>query len=277
MNEHFDTNRANWDDRAEVHAARDGSGYDVARYIADRTLLSDVVRFDVPLLGDVAGLEGVHLQCHIGTDTLSLARRGATMTGVDFSSVGVAEARRLVAETGDAVTFVEANVYDAVAALDGRTFDFVFTGIGAIGWLPDIRGWARVVAALLRPGGFLFMREGHPVLWTVDETRTDDVHLFYPYWETEEPLAWDDDTTYVDASRPLRATKTYEWNHSLGEIVTALADAGLRVDLLVEHDSVPWQALPGQMTLRPDDGEFVLTERPDRMPLSYTIRASKPA
>ncbi len=274
MNELFDANRANWDDRAVLHAARDGSGYGVGRFIEDRALLSDVVRFDIPLLPDVDGRRGVHLQCHIGTDTLSLARRGARMTGLDFSGEAVDAARRLVAETGDDVRYVEGNVYDAATILNGEKFDFVFTGIGALGWLPDVRGWARVVASVLEPGGFLFIREGHPVLFAADETRDDDVHLHYPYWEHDEPLVWDDATTYVDVTAPIAHTRTYEWNHSMGEIVTALIEAGMRIDLLVEHDSVPWEALPGQMIER-DNGEFALTDRPERMPLSYTLRATR--
>jgi SAM-dependent methyltransferase len=274
MNELFDANRANWDDRAVLHAARDGSGYGVGRFIEDRALLSDVVRFDIPLLPDVDGRRGVHLQCHIGTDTLSLARRGARMTGLDFSGEAVDAARRLVAETGDDVRYIEGNVYDAATILDGETFDFVFTGIGALGWLPDVRGWARVVASVLEPGGFLFIREGHPVLFAADETRDEDVHLHYSYWEHEEPLVWDDATTYVDVAAPIAHTRTYEWNHSMGEIVTALIEAGLRIDLLVEHDSVPWEALPGQMVER-GNGEFALADRPERMPLSYTLRATR--
>ncbi|WP_052460856.1 hypothetical protein [Microbacterium gorillae] len=131
-----------------------------------------------------------------------------------------------------------------------------------------------MVASLLRPGGFLFLREGHPILWTVDERLEDDVHLGFPYWETVDPLAWDDASTYVETTRELTATKTYEWNHSLGEIITALIDAGLRIDLLVEHDSVPWEALPGQMTMR-DGGEWALRDRPERMPLSYSLRATR--
>lgn len=152
----------------------------------------------------------------------------------------------------------------------------VYTGIGALCWLPRIDRWAEVVAELLAPEGFLFLREGHPILWAMDETLDDDLHLRFPYWERDEPLPWDSDATYVETERPLTATRTYEWNHSLGEIVTALIAAGLRIDFLQEHDSVPWEALPGQMVAR-RDGEFVLAERDGVAPLSYTLRATKPA
>ncbi|MFN3949100.1 class I SAM-dependent methyltransferase [Microbacterium sp.] len=273
--EFIDANRANWDERATLHAARDGSGYGVERYIQDTDALSDVVRFDRPLLGDITGARVVHLQCHIGTDTLSLARLGATVTGLDFSENAVTEARRLADEAGVSVEFVRADVRDAADKLPRGSFDLVYTGIGALCWLPSIEDWAGVVADLLAPGGTLHIREGHPILWSMNE-ELPGLALRFPYFEQREPLEWDDDGTYVEVSAPLQATRTYEWNHGLGEIVTALLDRGLRIDALVEHDSVPWEALPGRMTERPN-GEFALTEQPSVMPLSYTIRASKPA
>lgn len=273
--EYLDANRANWNERATLHAARDGSGYGVLRYVEDRDALSDVVRFDQPLLGDLTGKRAVHLQCHIGTDTLSLARLGARVTGLDFSENAVEEARRLVAETGDAVDFVRSDVAHALDVLPTGAFDLVYTGIGALCWLPSITEWAGVVAELLAPGGTLHIREGHPVLWSMNET-LPGLTLAFPYFEQPAPLEWDDDSTYVEVSAPLQSTRTYEWNRGLGEIVTALLDRGLRLDALIEHDSVPWEALPGRMTLRPD-GEYALTEQPSVMPLSYTIRASKPA
>lgn len=276
MQHHLDTNRANWDDRAAAHAVRTGFGYGVQRYIDDPALLSDVVGFDRERLGDIAGLAAVHLQCHIGTDTLSLARLGARVTGLDFSPVALAEARALVAETGDAVEFVESDVYSALAVLPRAGFDLVYTGIGALCWLPSIEKWAEVVAGLLVPGGRLFIREGHPILWAMDEGLGDDLHLRFPYFEQQEPLEWDDDSSYVATDRPIAHTKTYEWNHGIGEIVTALLNAGLTLTMLVEHDSVPWEALPGQMIERPD-GEFALGERAGVAPLSYTIQAVKPA
>ncbi|SDY52346.1 Methyltransferase domain-containing protein [Herbiconiux ginsengi] len=288
MNHYLDTNRANWNDRASAHATRVGGlGYDIQRYIDDPALLSDVARFDRERLGDIAGLRAVHLQCHIGTDTLSLARLGARVTGLDFSPVAVAEARALVRDASagsgagtdiraGTVDFLESDVYDAASVLEPASFDLVYTGIGALCWLPRIDTWAQVVARLLKPGGRLFIREGHPILWTMDETESDDLHLRFSYFEQAEPLEWDDDSSYVATDRPLTATKTYEWNHGLGEIVTALLDAGLVLTMLVEHDSVPWEALPGQMVQRPD-GEYALGARAGVAPLSYTIQAVKPA
>ena len=276
MTDYFETNRQNWNDRASAHAVRTGSGYQVQRYIDDPQLISGVVRFDRDRLGPVDGLRTVHLQCHIGTDTLSLARLGARVTGLDFSPVALAEARALVAETGDPVDFVESDVYSALSVLEEASFDLVYTGIGALCWLPSVQRWASVVAALLKPGGRVFIREGHPILWTMDERMTDDLHLRFPYFEQAEPQEWDDESSYVNTDRRIAATKTYEWNHGIGEIVTALLVAGLRLTMLVEHDSVPWRALPGQMLLRPD-GEFAFDALAGVAPLSYTIQAVRPA
>jgi SAM-dependent methyltransferase len=275
MTDYRAVNRANWDDRVQAHAASAGYGLDA--YVADLAHLSHVVRFDLPLLGDVAGLRGLHLQCHLGTDTLSLARLGATMTGLDFSARALEQARRLSATAGPAVEFVESDVYAAVDALGGATFDLVYTGVGALCWLPDIALWARTVAALLRPGGRLFIREGHPVLWSLDYDRTDGLLvLSEPYFEQAEPQIYEDLGTYVDTDVQFTHNTTHEWNHGIGEIVTALLQAGLTITGLVEHRSVPWEALRGRMTLIPGD-EWQLSDRPERLPHTYTLQAVRPA
>ena len=264
-------NLANWEERAAAHAA--SPDYAVDRFVADPEHLSRVVAFDRPLLGDVRGLRGVHLQCHIGTDTVSLARLGASMTGLDFSPAALAQARALAARTGDPVTFVESDVYGAVDVLGAAGFDLVYTGIGALCWLPDIRRWARTVAALLRPGGRLFIREGHPVLWSLADPRPDGLLVIeYPYFERPEPTVFTEGGTYVQTDVEFTQNTTNEWNHGLGEIVTALLEEQMTVTGLVEHDSVPWEAVIGQMT-RLDNGEWRLTDRPWRLPHSYTLQA----
>jgi SAM-dependent methyltransferase len=266
-------NKASWDERAPAHAA--SPGYALDKFRTDPSFLSHVVQFDVPRLGDIHGLRGIHLQCHIGTDTISLARLGARMTGYDFSPAAIAEARRLNDEIDAGVDFVEGDLYDAVDVLGGEQFDLVFTGVGALCWLPDIKKWASVVARLLRPGGRLFIREGHPMLWTLADVRADGLLVIdHPYFETDEPLVWDEGGTYVETDVEFVHNLTHEWNHGLGEIVTALLDAGMQLTMLVEHDSVPWEPLPGQM-VKDDQGEWRLDERPDRAPLTYTLQAVK--
>ena len=271
MADYRELNRANWDERAPAHAA--SPGYDVQRFVYDPDHLSGVVRFDLPRLGDVRGLRGIHLQCHIGTDTLSLARLGAAMTGLDFSAPALAEAAELARRTGSVLDLHQADVYDAVEVAGAGSFDLVYTGIGALCWLPDIRRWAEVVAGLLRPGGRLFLREGHPMLWALAEPSGDGrVVVEFPYFERPEPLVWDDASTYVETDVVLRSTVTHEWNHGLGEIVTALLAVGFELTALEEHDSAPWDALPG-MTVRDEHGEFRLRDRPERLACTYTLQA----
>ena len=281
-------NRANWDSRAAIHAR----GYDIDRLLADPAALSDVVRFDAERLGDLGGLAVVHLQCHIGTDTLSLARLGARVTGLDLSGGSLAVARELAGRAGTAIDYVESDVYGAVDALGAGRFDLVYTGIGAICWLPSIRRWAQVVADLLRPGGRLFIRDGHPVLNAVLAMTVADEHpdraqqpwlsgpgavtpaLELPYFEQVEPVEWLDDTTYGGPG-VVASPRTLEWNHGLGEIVTAVLEAGLELTGLVEHDSVPWEPFPGLMAFDPASGEYRLADRPQRLPASFTLTARK--
>jgi 2-polyprenyl-3-methyl-5-hydroxy-6-metoxy-1,4-benzoquinol methylase len=275
MGDSREVNRAYWDERAPAHAA--STGYSFAGFAEDPSYLSRVVRFDLPRLGDIRGLEGVHLQCHIGTDTVSLARLGARMTGLDFSPPALAEARRLAASSGVEATFVQSEVYDAPEAIGRGRFDLVFTGVGALCWLPDVRSWARVVADLLRPGGRLFLREGHPVLWALADGRADGLLVLeHPYFEHEHPSVWDEPGTYVPTEEVFAMTLTHTWNHGLGEIVTAVLDAGMELTMLEEHDSVPWDALPGQME-EVGGGEWRLADRPDRLPHTYTLQARRPA
>jgi SAM-dependent methyltransferase len=266
-------NRASWDERVPAHVA--STDYGVSRFVSDPSFISDVVRFDVPLLGDIAGLRGVHLQCHIGTDTVSLARLGASMTGLDFSAPAVSAARSLASSIGADATFVQSEVYDAVPVLGAGGFDLVYTGIGALCWLPSVRRWASVVSELLRPGGRLFIREGHPMLWTLDDERSDDLLVVrYPYFEQDSPMVFDAGGTYVATDAVFTHNITHEWNHGLGEIITALFSAGLTITGLVEHDSVPWNALPGKMERLGND-EWRLARDPARLPHTYTLQAVK--
>lgn len=221
--------------------------------LAEPSFLSNTVTFDLPRLPDLTNKNVVHLQCHIATDTLSLARLGAAkVAGLDLSPVSLAEARQLTSKAagGEKLSFVEGDVYAAPELLGEGAWDVVFTGIGSLGWLPDITRWAATVAMLLKPGGELFIREGHPVLFAVGDADVNRLVLEYPYFETETPIISDVPSTYVRLEmegKKFEAKKTVEWNHGLGEIVSALLGVGMRVTMLEEHRSVPWNALPGQM------------------------------
>jgi SAM-dependent methyltransferase len=273
MDEHRAANLANWESRVPIHAA--SMLYDLEALAADAERLSNVMRRDAPELGDIRGVDVVHLQCHIGTESVSLARLGARVTAVDFSPSALAVARDLARRAGADVRFVESELYSAPDALAGEQFDLVYTSVGVLCWLPDIRNWARVVSSLLRPGGRLYLREGHPVLWSLDDERTDELlSIRYPYFETTEPTRFETEVSYTDGEARLASPVTYEWNHGLGEIVQAVLDAGMMLTRLEEHDAVEWQALPWMV--RGDDGRFRLPSGSERVPLSYTLEACQP-
>ena len=272
--EYLAINLANWNSRVPHHVL----GYGLDRYLEDPAYLSDVVRFDLPRLGDIAGLEVVHLQCHIGTDTLSLARLGArSVTGLDFSQPALDAAEDLAARAGSDIRFVRSELYRALDVLEPASFDLVFTGIGALCWLPDVRRWAETVAALLRPGGRLFLREGHPMLWSLADPRDDGLLVVeYPYFEVAGGTTFVEEATYVDQAGPIESPETRGFNHGLGEILTAVTDAGLTITAFEEHRSVPWNPL-GDSCIESTDhpGEFELRDHPERLPLTYTLDARK--
>ncbi len=235
-----------------------------------------MVRYDLPRLGRLDDLDVVHLQCHIGTDTVSLARLGArSVTGLDFSPAALEAARDLATRAGAEVTFVEADVDDAVQALGAQSADVLYTGIGALCWLPDIRRWANIVAALLRPGGRLFIREGHPVLWAMSDPRPDGLLVIeYPYFETAGTLFVEHDS--YAGSGTVTSPESIVFNHGLGEIFSALLDAGLSITGFEEHRELAWNFFGDAMMASPDfDEEFVLREGSDRMPMTYTLQAVK--
>jgi SAM-dependent methyltransferase len=225
-------------------------------------------------IGSVSGLKLLHLQCHIGLDTISLAHLGATMTGLDFSAASVAAARDFAARAGRPVRFVQSDVYAAVAALEGETFDGIFTGWGALNWLPDVDRWAAVAAALVRPGGFLYLIEGHP-LTTMAMTEQDGRLVpTYPWRDApDRPVATDSASTYTGDERPIAHPRTYEWTHPISDVVTALIRHGFVLEWLHEHDHCAWQAFPSLIEEGVDLWRF--PPGGPSLPLAYSLKARR--
>ena len=256
-------NRANWDDRVPIHLA--SSFYDLAGF---RAGVSSLRAFEPGEVGDVRGRRLVHLQCHIGLDTLSWARRGARVSGLDFSAPAISAASSLAASLGLPARFVVSDVYDAVSAFGGERFDIVYTGIGALVWLPDVVGWARVVAGLLEPGGFVYLVEGHPFAQILDDASGRVVTRDY---FSREPVVEDYPYSYTDGPA-LEHTTEVEFQHGLGEIITALAEAGLRIEFVHEWDFEVFGRF--DVLQRRDDGTYRLPAGQPRVPMLYSLRAS---
>ena len=268
MRESMNLNRTLCDEIVPIHAR--SSMYSVAKVKAGGIALDQI---ELDELGDVSGKSLLHLQCHFGLETLSWARLGAIATGVDYSEAGIEMARDLARETGISARFIHANVYDLPDVLD-ETFDIVFTSYGVLCWLPDIKAWAAIVARYLRPGGTFYIVEGHPFIWAFDNNaNADGIELRYPYFYQDEPHVFDEPGTYADESAEVHNTVTHEWNHPIGDVVSALIDAGLRIDFLHEHDVIPWK--PFALVEEAGDGLYRLPESFPSLPLLYSIKATR--
>ena len=273
MDQPLRENQELWDAWTRIHVP--SAFYDVASF-RDGTRPIRLSEYELEEIGPVAGRSLLHLQCHFGLDTLSWARLGAVVTGLDFSSEAIAAARALAADVGLEATFVQSNLYDAPAALQGE-FDIVYTSRGVLGWLPDIEGWARVAAHFVRPGGMFYVTELHPVEQVFEDegVAPGELRLAYPYWTRVEPDSFDVVGSYADRTAPTEGLREHGWSHSLGEVVTALIDAGLRIDFLHEFPFVEW---PIEFLVEGDDGRYRLPpDSKGELPLFYSLRATKPA
>ncbi|MFE3652987.1 class I SAM-dependent methyltransferase [Streptomyces sp. NPDC059152] len=267
-------NEANWDARTPVHVASAFYGLDGSRSAEDW-----FAPFEWADLGELAGRDVLHLQCHLGTETAAFADRGARAVGLDFSAEAVAQARRLAAAGGREMEFVRSDVYRAVEALGDRRFDVVYTGKGAVCYLPDLTAWAGTVAELLRPGGTFYLVEFHPLLNALGATPPADpgtppLLLRNDYLAGRGALRSDTSTTYTDGPPLQGATTSYEWRHGVGEVVNAVIGAGLTVQNVRETEVLPWPRFPSMV---PDEnGWWRLPESEPIIPLLYALKAVKP-
>jgi SAM-dependent methyltransferase len=262
-------NRSTWDERASIHLHDTSGFYAIDRFRSGEDTLLDIEAAEI---GDVRGKRMLHLQCHLALDTLCLARRGAIVTGLDFSGNAIAGARQIAADTGVPATFVRADVYDARRVLNGH-FDVVFVSWGSLNWLPDIRRWGEIVAALLAPGGYLYLVEQHPFVAGMKEIE-GELRPSYD-WRTppDRPVVTNTPTAYNGDQTRLVHTRMHEWDHPLSDVIGALIGAGLRLDFFHEHEVIPWRRLP--MMVPVTDRLFCLPRTMASMPLSFSLKASK--
>jgi SAM-dependent methyltransferase len=260
----IELNRAFWDERVPLHVASDF--YAVDAFLAGESMLRP---FEIEEMGDVNGMTLFHPQCHFGMDTLSWARQGARVTGLDFSEPAIEAARDIAARAGIDADFVVSNVYDAEEAVGGRTFDVVYTGLGAINWLPDINRWATTMAARVKPGGRFYLAEFHPVAGIFSDETLD---VEWPYFG-RVGMERDEGGSYVDMEAQTQANDTIETEHPLGNVVSALIDAGLEIRSLREHDYTLFQAWP--FLERHDDRTYRMPEGSPDLPLMYSVLARR--
>ena len=270
--EYLRENREHWEELAELHP--DTEFYDIESFLSGASSLLPLEREELgPLVGEDTTL--LHLQCHFGMDTLSWARGGAEVVGVDFSNTAVETARELAAETGldDRAEFLESDVYDLPAILD-REFDVVFTSYGVLTWLPDIERWAEVVERFVAPGGVFYLAENHPFTLCLDEESEPGAFRFaYPYFGGEH-LTFDIGGSYADPEAEVEHTRTHEFSHSMGEILTALLETDLDIEFVHEH---PWSEFRALDAMEADDeGRYWLPGLDHDLPFLFSVRARMP-
>lgn len=260
----FQQNKETWNDKLKVHLKSEF--YDVAGFKSGKSSLNS---YEIKALGNVKGKSLLHLQCHFGQDTLSWSRLGARCVGVDISDLAIKEAEQLNRELDLNARFVCCNVMDTSSVVT-ETFDIVFTSYGTIGWLPDLKPWAKMISERLKPGGVFYIVEFHPIAWMFDYLTTPPT-MRYGY-QQQEAIYEEYEGSYTDTTDEKIISKEYGWNHGLGEVVNALIEAGLKVDYLHEHEASPYDIFPE--LVKNKDGYF---ERPDRMfPLIFEVHCTKP-
>jgi SAM-dependent methyltransferase len=269
MKKYFKANQERWDELADHHFT--GDFYNVKKFKLGGISITDLERKEV---GDVKGKKLLHLQCHFGKDTLSWARLGAVVTGVDFSLKAIKLAKQLNQEINENATFIHSNIFDLKKSdLTPSSFDIVYTSHGTIYWLNDLTKWAEIIAYYLKPGGFFYIADGHPTGSLCDEEDPKDLKIRYPYFYQEKPLKFEEEGSYADVQAPLKHKTEYGWVHDMGDIVNNLINAGLKIEFIHEYPFVSWKSLP--FLEEKEDGWWYLPEKYPQLPLTLTIRARK--
>jgi SAM-dependent methyltransferase len=260
--QYFDANKDGWNKRTAVHKASEF--YDLDAFKKGRSSLNKI---ELEELGDVKGKSLLHLQCHFGMDTLSWAREGATVTGVDLSDEAIALAQQINEELQLNATFICCNVYDTAAHVQEQ-FDIIFTSYGTIGWLPDLKPWAKMIAATVKPGGFFYIADFHPTLWMLDDAMEK---LYYSYFN-DEVIVTEQQGSYTDRTAAIKYTE-YGWNHPFSEIFEALISEGLQIEFLHEYCFSPYNCFAN--TEQGEDGMWRLKGMGNKFPMMYSIKAVK--
>lgn len=259
--EYIQLNRKVWDDRVSVHAR--SSFYNVNGFLEGMNMLMPV---ELELLGHISGKRILHLQCHFGLDTLSLARMGAIVTGVDFSPKAIEEARKLATLTGLEANFVCSDIYHLPEVLSA-SYDIIFTSYGTIGWLPDLKQWASVVSHFMKSGSRFIMVDFHPVIWMLD----NEMQRITYHYQNKQEIREQVNGTYADQEAPLTG-ETISWNHSLSELITALLGQSLQLRQFKEYDYSPYPCF--QDFIEHEPGKFRHNQHLDRLPYLYALECT---
>jgi 2-polyprenyl-3-methyl-5-hydroxy-6-metoxy-1,4-benzoquinol methylase len=255
-------NKALWNKKTDFHVQSDF--YDLQTFIGGKSSLNDI---ELALLGDLKGKSILHLQCHFGQDSISLARMGARVVGVDFSDAAINKATELATHLGADASFICTDVYSLGEHLTEQ-FDIVFTSYGTIGWLPDMKRWAEVVARFTRPGGQFVFVDFHPIVWMFDNSFSRFEYSYFNRGPIIETLSG----TYADKSAEI-AQEEIGWNHNLAEVMQQLTDAGMNINSFAELDYSPYNCFANTLEVAP--GKYQIAGMEGKIPMLYSLKAVK--
>jgi ubiquinone/menaquinone biosynthesis C-methylase UbiE len=264
LEEYYDANKRRWNELVGIHAK--SKEYDLKNFIAGKNSLH---RTELEILGDVKGKSLLHLQCHFGLDTISWARLGAKATGVDFSETAIELAIEIAKKVRIETEFVCSNLYD-LPKVHEKKYDIIFTSYGVLCWLQDIDEWGRIIHHFLKPGGVFLLVESHPFMWIFDD-ESKELKQRYSYWHSDEPMSWEEDGTYADENAKVENKKSFEWQHSVSDILNALIKSGLTIDEIGEYPELVWSHVPS--SIRIDEEYFRIPGDP--LPQTWSVLASK--
>lgn len=265
--EYFEANMKRWNERVEINAQ--SKFYDLEGFIKGK---SSLLPIEVRELGDVKGKSLLHLQCHFGMDTLSWARKGVKVTGVDFAPEAIKLAKELSEELKIPAEFIETNIYDLPKKLD-KKFDIVFTSYGVLCWLPDIKKWAEIIAHFLKPGGTFYIVESHPFGLIIDEEYPERFQTGYPYFNEGKAIRFEDETNLIDPEKKLENVVSFEWLHPLGSIVNSLITVGIEIEFIHEF---PYGFFPLHSEMkRGEDGYYYFQNELFNVPMIFSLKGKK--
>lgn len=264
--DYMESNRHLWNEMTPIHVKSDM--YAVDEFKKGRNSLCSI---EIEELGDVSGKTMLHLQCHFGQDTLSWARLGAKVTGVDFSDEAIAYAKQLSSDVGIKAEFIRCNIYELDQKLKGK-FDIVFTSYGVLAWLPDLKEWARIISHFLKPGGIFYIVELHPFGCTFADEDVHDLEVHYPYFQSSQPMYFPPGPTYADKNSKLK-NPSHEWFHTMSDIMNSLIVNGLSIQFLHEFPFCCYQCLP--FLEKGDDEWWYLPDSRRDVPFMFSLMAKK--
>jgi 2-polyprenyl-3-methyl-5-hydroxy-6-metoxy-1,4-benzoquinol methylase len=275
MNKYYEQNMKQWDEKAKIHSSKSSEIYNIEEFLKGKSSLLPIER---NTLSDVSNKKILHVQCHIGFDSISLAQLGANVTGVDFSPEAIHQAKKFSNHLQIPVDFIQANIFDLESTrLEKNSFDVIFASYGVICWIDNLQDWVKILAKYLKPGGMFLLIDDHPYVNTIEE-ENNKYEIQFNYFKNEKPYEFTVDHSYTGEEFTIKEQKAYEWNHSIDEIISSFLKTNLRLTSFFEYDFTFWKRF--SFLTRSSSGYYYMDpdirNKPEcKIPLMFSLTAIK--